>query len=375
MPSLIRGRQPRGHQSVLLAGSIIPALLFSVSSAVAQTAPSLTLPGVQPGMTAMPPGRGPQPAPVAAPAAPAAADNGSVLTNDKPLLGAPFPSMAVQGQKPPLPLSNQPMGITTQRTGEDMQQLQQQTADRMNELRNGTGLGTPDVSPYGSELQEMAAIQRRTRLLQAKRQEAEAAIAVYGVLYDSRREEEAARKAKEVKERQEKEAKEKEEKAEQARIAALTPPPPPVPVKAVAVPSAQQPVNTQPVAAQPQAPQSAAATIQEMPLPRIVTIWGTGTSLKATLLVPYVGEISATTGTSLPGDRKVVSVSNSGVVVKDPKLGNLSLGYGDSVPAAPPVVQAAATRFPNTPLTIPQMPPMPSFAPPPNSAANPAPVR
>jgi type IV pilus biogenesis protein PilP len=266
----------------------------------------------------------------------------------------------VEGQRN-IPLSNQPLGFDPARTQENMRQLNSQVQERMQNLREGAGLPTPGRAPnlaspttqggmnspaitsYANELQEMAERQRNARLLQAQRAEAEAAMALYGILFDARREEEAARREK--REREEREREERERAQRESVPASSTAAVQQVPEST----GQQQSID--------------AATRMELPLPRIVTVFGSAGSLRATLLVPYVGEVNAGPGTMLPGERRVVSVTNEGVVVSDPRMGRVSLGFGDMVPAAPPQRPTATGGFvppagfnTSTPPPIPQAP-------------------
>ncbi len=256
------------------------------------------------------------------------------VPNDLP--GVPFPSMVQQGTRP-VPLSNQPLPLDPSRTQSNMGQLERQVGERMQQLRTGAGVGQPaggaavpggmtppSIAGYAGELQELAQTQRNIRVLQARRQEAEAAMQLYNLLFDARREDEAAR-------RQER------EREDRSRTLSSADP------------------SASPSAPQATASQAAfeAASRMELPLPRIVTVAGSGSALRATLLVPYIGEVTARPGTMLPGERRVTSVTADGVTISDPRLGRVSLGFGDSVPAAPP------QRIPSLPGVPPQIPGIP----------------
>lgn len=247
--------------------------------------------------------------------------------------GAPFPSMVRPGgqaaQRPagsvPLPLSTEQMTLDERTMNGALGRAGQQVDERLSNLRVGSGqLAPPDTSAYRGELEEMAAIQRQLRLLDLKQKQANAAIALWSTVYDPRREEDAARALAD------------------ARRAAEAPPPPPAAAAA----------------------QAAATQPDLQPFPRVLSIVGTGGSLRATLLVPYTGELQARVGTILPGERRVSSITAEGVTVSDPKMGTVALGYGDSVPLSPPPAvqrQASGPSMPQamTPMMIPQISPMP----------------
>lgn len=71
------------------------------------------------------------------------------------------------------------------------------------------------------------------------------------------------------------------------------------------------------------------------PKPLVASVHGSGGSLRAVVLVPYVGQFTVRSGSGLPGGMKVVSVSDSGVVVvKDGK--RFPLAFGTEVPRVQP---------------------------------------
>ena len=347
---------------LMMAGG---AAIMLTSSAFAQSAgpPSLTLQSTAPGNPSVglqPPSLlvAPQvpgsvqanvPPPIPLPQPVDATINPNAPIERTELQGVPFPNM-VPGTPRSTPLSNRSMGVDTNQTGKNMEQINTQTAQRLGEIKagigatspsggpvsqpniSGGGLQNPNLSGYASELQELAALQRSTRLLQARRQEAEAAMAVWGVLYDPRREDEAMRIEKDAKEAKEKEVKDKEA-AERAR--------PSTQLSSVGgIP------NSLGVVSGPDAIE--AAMKMDIPLPKIYLQFGSGKELRATLLVPYVGEVPASPGYPLPGGRVVVSVTKNGVIVRDPRMGLVTLGYGDSVPAQPPS-QSQPQGQPNIP--------------------------
>lgn len=223
--------------------------------------------------------------------------------------GVPFPSMApaVQAQTtqadakgPVIPLSTQGMSMQQPRVDATLAHMDKQVDTRLDGLKVGNPLPSPDVSGYSSELKDMAEEERQIRLLQVKQQRADLAMKLWSTTFDPRREEDAQNAAKQ-----------------------------PVIVAAPAS-TADSKARTQNV------------TEAIMPLPKIVSIAGQHVSsghesLTAVLLVPYVGEMSAVVGTSLPGHRQVTRITPDGVVVSDPKLGSIPLGYGDAVAMSPPV--------------------------------------
>lgn len=71
------------------------------------------------------------------------------------------------------------------------------------------------------------------------------------------------------------------------------------------------------------------------PKPLVASVHGSGGSLRAVVLVPYVGQFTVRSGSGLPGGMKVVSVSDAGVVVvKDGK--RFPLAFGTEVPRVQP---------------------------------------
>ena len=71
------------------------------------------------------------------------------------------------------------------------------------------------------------------------------------------------------------------------------------------------------------------------PKPLVASVHGSGGSLRAVVLVPYVGQFTVRAGSSLPGGMKVVSISDAGVTVsKDGK--RIPLAFGTEVPRIQP---------------------------------------
>ncbi len=306
----------------------------------------------------------------AAPGQPGGAPVGSTVG------GAPFPGMIQGGPgqqgaaaRPPVPLSGQPMSIDDAEVRNRITRMGEQVNDRLGNLRVGSGdLAAPDLSPRRSELEERASAERQLRELELRQRQADAAMKLWATVYDPRREEDAARRAA----------------AAAEGAAAGSPGTQMAPGTAIPIaPSSQAPsaapvvtvpqlVPPQPTAAAPATPAPAAErapTRADLPMPKVVTIRGGGSGpLTAQILVPYVGEVAAEVGTRLPGDRRVTRITASSVIISDPDLGTIPLGFGDSVALAPP---AAAQRAPAVtpinvpqapqfpPITVPQLPPVP----------------
>lgn len=71
------------------------------------------------------------------------------------------------------------------------------------------------------------------------------------------------------------------------------------------------------------------------PKPLVASVHGSGGTLRAVVLVPYVGQFTVRSGSGLPGGMRVVSVSDNGVVVvKDGK--RFPLAFGTEVPRIQP---------------------------------------
>ncbi|MGU3404491.1 type IV pilus biogenesis protein PilP [Methylobacterium brachiatum] len=75
---------------------------------------------------------------------------------------------------------------------------------------------------------------------------------------------------------------------------------------------------------------------ENAPKPLVASVHGSGGSLRAVVLVPYVGQFTVRQGSSLPGGMKVVSISDAGVTVsKDGR--RIPLAFGTEVPRIQPV--------------------------------------
>lgn len=84
------------------------------------------------------------------------------------------------------------------------------------------------------------------------------------------------------------------------------------------------------------------------PDPVVASVTGAGGSIEAKILVPYVGEVFAHKGDTLPGGQKIVSISQSGVTVSKDGATRV-LAFGSSVPKIRPVrnvVPASSVVFP-----------------------------
>ncbi len=84
------------------------------------------------------------------------------------------------------------------------------------------------------------------------------------------------------------------------------------------------------------------------PDPVVVAIEGAGGKVEARILVPYAGEVYAHKGDTLPSGQKVVSISQSGVIVEKDNV-KKSLAFGTSVPRNRPVrtvIPAGSVVFP-----------------------------
>lgn len=78
------------------------------------------------------------------------------------------------------------------------------------------------------------------------------------------------------------------------------------------------------------------------PDPVVADITGAAGAVKAKILIPYMGEITAKRGDVLPNGQKVISVSASGVTVARPDGTPVVLGFGKTVPAVRPSVPISA---------------------------------
>jgi hypothetical protein len=273
--------------------------------------------------------------------------------------GAPYPSMVAppaqtQG-RPTVLMSSDPMRNNDQDMRQRLQRMSSDVEVRMQGLRIGSGqLSPPSFDGRMGELQARASAERNIREFEVRQREMEAAIKLWATTYDPRREEEAAKA-------------QRERRAEAGttsgnRVPTANSPSPSAPSRNTAtvpdvnrqVPRSDAPGNTA-----TGAPSGASRSL-DVPMPKIVSITGGGdTGLRATLLIPYGGEVPARIGTNLPAGRKVLRITEETVIVSDPILGEASLGFGDSVPLSPPQLRPS-TESPRPPAGPTFSVPMPS---------------
>jgi hypothetical protein len=291
------------------AGAALAAILIASVPVLAQGLP----PGVQPPVpAARPDSNAPPVAAMPQPGAP----------------GVPFPAvLGIQQSNrsgPPIPLASEPMSLDQAKTDATLAQMGSQVDKRLQGLSAGQGaMDSPDTTPYRSELEQMQEEQHQLRILRLKQEHADLAMKLWATTFDPRREDAAAKAAGGP--------------AQQNAPAAIGT-------------AAQAAVGSK-EAADAAAAAAAAKPVEPdaQPFPKVVSISGQAAtrghndgSLKANLLVPYVGEVTAVVGTQLPGKRRVSAITPDGVSVSDPKLGTVPLGYGDSVALAPPPIAPAA---------------------------------
>jgi len=159
-----------------------------------------------------------------------------------------------------------------------------------------------DTNSYGGELQDMAATQRQIRLLELKQREADLAIKLWSTVNDGKRDGGAG----------------------SGNVAHLS-------LDGVA-PAGMVPFQ--------------AGDPTRAPLPRVVSIIGVGSDIRATVLIPYEGQTIVTNGQDLPGGLHVAKISTAGVIVTDELGRTFALGFGNRVPATPPGTFAANARSP-----------------------------
>lgn len=88
---------------------------------------------------------------------------------------------------------------------------------------------------------------------------------------------------------------------------------------------------------------------ENAPKPLVASVHGSGGSLRAVVLVPYVGQFTVRPGSSLPGGMKVVSISDAGVTVsKDGR--RIPLAFGTEVPRIQPVSAVGGAPGANGPF-------------------------
>jgi hypothetical protein len=267
-------------------------------------------------------------------AAPSPAPNPKAVLQAMPQ-GVPFASMDRSAKQLDPPPASMPMAVDPARVAQSMQRLQGQVDSRLDGTQLGSGnLSAPDMGPIQGELAQMAEEQRQIRILSLKQQHADVAFKLWTTLYDPRKEEDERRKAAAA-------------AGTVTRAAA-----------AAAAPASPSAAEAAPAAA-PAQPAAAVAPVPQ-PLPKVVSIGGTLGAYRAELLVPYVGEVDATVGTRLPAGRRVSRVGPEGVFVRDARLGEVELGFGDSVPLVPPSEDAAvAPKIPDIRPPTPLVPPPP----------------
>lgn len=91
---------------------------------------------------------------------------------------------------------------------------------------------------------------------------------------------------------------------------------------------------------------------ENAPKPMVASIHGSGGSLRAVVLVPYVGQFTVRSGSQLPEGMRVVSVTDGGVVVvKDGK--RFPLAFGTVVPGMRPGTGPVAHGAPGRSVQMP----------------------
>ena len=190
---------------------------------------------------------------------------------------------------PSLPGPSESMAVDHNAVMQKENNMISQADARVAQVINGNNKNTTDSNE--GELKEIARIQEQIQLLDAKQALADRAVKYWATVNNSQPDKPA------------------------------TPTP-----AAVTTTTPQAPTNKN------NSDAGFASVEQQLPFPKIVSIIGGG-RLKATLLVPYVGEVEAHIGTVLPGNRQVTSITTDGVQINDPKIGSVSLGFGDSVAA------------------------------------------
>lgn len=83
------------------------------------------------------------------------------------------------------------------------------------------------------------------------------------------------------------------------------------------------------------------------PDPVVAEITGAAGSMRAKVLVPYMGEFMVERGTTLPNGMKVTAISKTGVVVNTEAGARKTLAFGTSVPRARMNVQPAQSAGSN----------------------------
>ena len=78
------------------------------------------------------------------------------------------------------------------------------------------------------------------------------------------------------------------------------------------------------------------------PDPVVAEITGAAGSIKAKILIPYMGEVIARPGETLPNGQKIVGMSGAGVKVQKADGTSVTLGFGTEVPRTRPLPLAGA---------------------------------
>jgi type IV pilus biogenesis protein PilP len=238
----------------------------------------------------------------------------------------------------PLPLSNQQMTLDPNHVDGSIKKVTDQADSRVKDLtlKPSSGLTPPDVTPYKGELEEMAEAQRQIRILELKQKQADLAVKLWNTVYDGKREELAGRTplGGEAPSAQPSPSASSSAAAAAANAAVGSPSPnlapAPAPSVAAPAPSAAPPVDAGAVEAP--AKKVAPPINPNDPLPRVSAVYGSGAKLTATILIPYMGELSVNEGAELPNGMVVDSISPKGVVVRDTYDRKLPLSFGSSVP-------------------------------------------
>lgn len=252
-----------------------------------------------------------------------------------------------------LPPSDTPMNMNQKMVNNVINKTQSQSNVRLNQLIGKTStedtlnqkekLSPPDLSGSQDDLQAMQDIQKKIRLLSLQKEEAQAAIDLWKMLFDVNKEKSSSNDTDkelpdDVKINKDAESNDINQlknqflhmnptKNNKPKISDINTEPkvttPPSPV-VVEHPYSKQEMSLNENKAKDFVPPEA----------KVVIIGGSGEKRYATVLIPYIGEQDVKIGDSLPGGRKVYSITeSSGVTVREKNGSHTILSFGSSVPA------------------------------------------
>jgi type IV pilus biogenesis protein PilP len=251
-----------------------------------------------------------------------------------------------------LPSSKTPMNMNSKMVNNVINQTEEQSKVRLNQLVGKTSsteslnqkenLLSPDLSKSQDDLQEMQDIQKKIRLLSLQKEEAQAAIDLWKMLFDVKKEKDDSDDNKLKSEISGNNSEQNEINLLKKQFSQINSqknnernkdkysPDTVLPNNSIQTPV----LVTPPLTKQEMSLNASKAKDFIPPEAKVVIIGGSGENRYATVLIPYIGEQDVKIGDSLPGGRTVYSITEaSGVTVKEKNGSHTILSFGSSVPA------------------------------------------